>query len=273
MQPAEKEEVVENVDMKIQAKAKESENFAAQCEGQNEEQKVSTERREQANSNQEWEDAQMVVEAKDPEYLLTMPQVVTLAGKSPGLGRFDLSQIRTLFLDEQSLQDFCILGSRMTSLRVLDLRGISTLESLQNLRDGIDDEVVSVEQLTVYTTYLGATPTLKNLLVDTNVSSLAKNTILDVGKVTQIGADLSKENVPSLLNGQFNVFSRTLTFSKKRDIRGMTIEVLLKDIYNGHTILLKIPKDENQPIDELSNFQREIESQSLKQKQFFHKYS
>ena len=95
---------------------------------------------------------------------------------------------------------------------------------------------------------------MKNLLIDTSVSLLAKNTILDVGKVTQIGADLSKENVPSLLNGQFNVLSRTLTFSKKRDIRGMTIDVLLKDIYNGHTILLKIPKDENQPIDELSNF-------------------
>ena len=33
----------------------------------------------------------------------------------------------------------------------------------------------------------------------------------------------------------------------------MTIEVSLKDIYNGNTILLKIPNDETQPTDELSN--------------------
>ena len=142
----------------------------------------------------------------------------------------------------------------MTSLRVLDVRGISSLESLSNLSYGIDDEVVIVERLTIFTTYLSSTPTLKNLLVDTQVRSIARHTILDVGKVSKIEAELSEGNVSSLLDGQFEVLSRSLTFSKKRDIRGMTIEVLLKDIYNGHTILLKLPKDKTQPVDELSNF-------------------
>ena len=142
----------------------------------------------------------------------------------------------------------------MTSLRVLDVRGISSLESLSNLSYGIDDEVVIVERLTIFTTYLSSTPTLKNLLVDTQVSSIARHTILDVGKVSKIEAELSEGNVSSLLDGQFEVLSRSLTFSKKRDIRGMTFKVLLKDIYNGHTILLKLPKDKTQPVDELSNF-------------------
>ena len=126
----------------------------------------------------------------------------------------------------------------MPNIDRIDLRNFENPICVLNLKEALLDKQLS--RLTLMSRHLKRVPALSELIIDTQVTMMARHTSIDVGAIKKNTSELSLQRYTDELDVSLKTFfevseRREFVFKKK-----LTQVMVLTDISNGKTIELTL---------------------------------
>ena len=126
----------------------------------------------------------------------------------------------------------------MPNIDRIDLRNFENPICVLNLKEALLDKQLS--RLTLMSRHLKRVPALSELIIDTQVTMMARHTSIDVGAIKKNTSELSRQRYTDELDVSLKTFfevseRREFVFKKK-----LTQVMVLTDISNGKTIELTL---------------------------------